>query len=365
MESKGSDMADKRDIIVIGGGIIGASIAWHLVNAGARVRLIAGKTGGVATPTSFAWINASWGNPEAYFRLRTRSMAEWRRLAGDVPDLQPAWIGGLCWDLPREALDAYAREHGRWGYRIRKVDGAEAARIEPNLLRVPDFALHVPEEGAIEPRMAAVTLIEHARSQGLELLEGVSAIGLAEDAGRLIGVKTADGLMSADMVVLAAGAETPALARSVGVTVPVDAPPGLIVHSKPAAKMLNGLVLAAELHLRQTAEGRIIAGSDFAGTDPGTEPERAARELFDKVRAFLRNGAALEMDFHTVGYRPTPRDGFPILGEATDLEGLYLAVTHSGITLAPAIGRFAADEILTGNREPLLAPYRLSRFDAA
>ena len=77
-------MAGKR-VIVVGAGIIGASIAWHLAKAGAEVTVIeAGQPGGVATRNSWAWINASWGNPEIYFRLRTRSMAEWRRIDREV-----------------------------------------------------------------------------------------------------------------------------------------------------------------------------------------------------------------------------------------------------------------------------------------
>src|SRR5262245_8605566 len=77
----GGRMAEKK-IVVVGAGIVGASIAWHLTKAGAPVTIVdAGDAGGVATPGSFAWINASWGNPEPYFRLRIRSMAEWRRLA--------------------------------------------------------------------------------------------------------------------------------------------------------------------------------------------------------------------------------------------------------------------------------------------
>ena len=78
----------KPEIVVIGAGIIGASIAWHLAAAGARVIVVdAGDGGGVATPNSFAWINATHGNPEPYFRLWVRSMAEWRRVADAVPDL--------------------------------------------------------------------------------------------------------------------------------------------------------------------------------------------------------------------------------------------------------------------------------------
>jgi glycine/D-amino acid oxidase-like deaminating enzyme len=355
-------MSDKRDIIVIGGGIIGASIAWHLVKAGAKVRLIAEKTGGIATPTSFAWINASWGNPEPYFRLRTRSMTEWTRLARDVPGVHLSWCGGLCWDLPRDELLTYAREHAKWGYDIREVTAEEARRIEPSVRDIPDLALHVRAEGVAEPVAATLALIDDARTMGLEILEGVSVTGLEEKSGRISAIRTGEGILSADAVVIAGGVNTATLAATLGIMVPVEAPPGLIVHSKPVSGMLNGLVIATELHVRQTHEGRIIAGSDFGGSDPGGDPEGTARDLFAKVRAFLRGGDALEMDFHTVGYRPTPKDGFPIVGSVNGVEGLYLAVTHSGVTLAPAIGRFAADEILAGNDEPLLAPYRLSRF---
>lgn len=358
-------IVDKRDIIVIGGGIIGASIAWHLVKAGAKVRLIAGKTGGVATPTSFAWINASWGNPEPYFRLRTRSMAEWNRLAEDVPGLQLAWCGGLCWDLPRDELVIYAREHAKWGYDIREVTADEARTIEPSVKDIPDLALHVRQEGVAEPVAATLALIESARLMGLDVLEGVTVTGLEEKSGKLTAVHTTEGRLAADMVVIAAGANTPSLAAQLGIEVPIETPPGLIVHSNPVPKMLNGLVIATELHVRQTHEGRIIAGSDFGGTDPGGDPEGTARDLFAKVKDFLHGGDKLEMEFHTVGYRPTPKDGFPILGGAHGIEGVYFAVTHSGVTLAPAIGRFAADEILTGREEPLLAPYRLSRFGQA
>lgn len=102
-------MSAAKHVIVVGAGIIGASIAWHLAKAGANVTIVADSgAGGVATPNSFAWINASWGNPEPYFRLRTRSMAEWTRLAHDVPGIPLAWCGALCWDLPPAELEAYA-----------------------------------------------------------------------------------------------------------------------------------------------------------------------------------------------------------------------------------------------------------------
>ncbi|HLA01763.1 MAG TPA: FAD-binding oxidoreductase, partial [Aestuariivirga sp.] len=111
-----------KRIIVVGAGIIGASIAWHLAKAGAEVTVIeAGEAGGVATRNSWAWINASWGNPEVYFRLRARSMLEWQRIDRDVPGLDVSWCGGLIWDLPPDQLEAFAVEHISWGYGIRRV----------------------------------------------------------------------------------------------------------------------------------------------------------------------------------------------------------------------------------------------------
>jgi glycine/D-amino acid oxidase-like deaminating enzyme len=115
--------------------------------------------------------------------------------------------------------------------------------------------------------------------------------------------------------------------------------------------------------MRQTAENRILASSSFAGADPGPDPEGIAQALFRRVRGALVGGDRVALERYTVGYRPMPSDGFPIVGRARDLAGLYLAVTHSGITLAPAIGLFAAEELLDGRREDLLAPYRPTRFE--
>ncbi len=142
----------------------------------------------------------------------------------------------------------------------------------------------------------------------------------------------------------------------------MKAPPGLLVHSRRHSRLLNGIVLAPALHMRQTAEGRILSGADFGGADPGADADAAAHALFAKTKAMLRGADELEMDFHTIGYRPTPADGFPIIGRAAGRSGLTLAVMHSGITLAPAVGKFVAEELLTGERDPLLTPYGASRF---
>ena len=278
-------MPASKDIIVIGAGIIGASIAWHLTKAGARVTIVeAAKPGGVATSASFAWINARWGNPEPYFRLRTRSFAEWKRLAAKCPGIQLGWTGGLFWDLPRDQLEAYATEYAGWGYGIRRVDRAEAARLEPKLVAPPEFALHVAEEGAVEPVAAARAMVADAVRGGARLMSGAHVASLVCDNGRVVGIRTADATLRADEVVLAAGAASPELAATAGVSLLLETPPGLLVHSCPHSRLLNGLVLGDGPHLRQTAEGRIVAGADFGGTDPGADPADTAARCLPRFR---------------------------------------------------------------------------------
>jgi glycine/D-amino acid oxidase-like deaminating enzyme len=361
-ELRGSDMPS--EVIVVGAGIIGASIAWHLAKAGADVTILdhAGRPGGVATPCSFGWINATFGNPEPYYRLRIRAMAEWKRLAEDVPGLPVSWQGGLCWDRPRAELERLAADHSAWGYGIREVDRDEAARIEPNLAEPPDFALFVAEEGAAEPEATARLLIADAQARGARLLAGTEVRAIRVGGTGRATVETSAGRFEADEIVLAAGAASASLAEAAGVALPMETPPGLLVHSRPHPPLLAGLVLADRLHMRQTVDGRLVAGADYGGADPGPDAEATARLLFEGMKVMLKGAGKLEYEGYTLGFRPTPADGFPALGRPKGVGDLYVAVTHSGVTLAPAIGLFAAREILEGARDKLLSPYGADRF---
>ncbi len=356
-------MGMSKHVIVIGSGIIGSSIAYQLAKRGARVTILdEGEPGGVATRASFAWINASWGNPDFYFRLRRRSMAEWRGLAEEVPDLQLSWCGGLLWDVTGDARDDFLRDHSQWGYGMRVVDRHEISTLEPALAAPPAEAIHVAEEGVVEPLEAAHTLLSAARGLGAELFTPVRVKWLDVEAGRVRGVLLEDGHIHADEVVVAAGAWAPELLASADFALPLELPPGVLVYSGPTSPLVRGLVMAPELHLRQTRGGVLVAGSDFGGSDPGADPRATAEALFKKVRGFVKGGEDLVYGGFSVGYRPTPRDGLPVIGKIPSAGGLYAAVMHSEITNAAAVGLFAAQEILDGEPEVLLERFRPERF---
>jgi glycine/D-amino acid oxidase-like deaminating enzyme len=352
-------------VVIVGAGIIGASVAWHLARQGAGVTVIeAGEPGGVATRNSWAWIIAGRGDPEPYFRLRLRAMEEWHRLGRDLPELRIAWPGSLGWQLEADELEVLARQHTAWGYDIRPVGRAEARRIEPHVVDLPDLVLHAPQEGVIEPLPATRLLLSAAQGRGVAVIADAAVRSIEVSGGRVTGVRTTSSHLEADRVIIAAGASSPALAATAGVVLPVADPPALLVVTRPHVRLLNGLVLTPALELRQTADGRFAAATTLADSDLLDEGAAAAARAVDAIERLLGSPESPVVDFHVVGRRPIPSDRMPIVGQAFGIDGLHVVVTHSGITLAAALGRFVADEVMTGRREPLLAPFGLERLRA-
>lgn len=345
-------------VIVVGAGIVGAAIARHLQRSGARVTVVdAGARGGLATRASWAWINATIGNPEPYFRLRVHAMAGWRTWEADIPGVAVDWCGGLFSDASPNELEAFVAGHRAWGYDIRLVDQAEARQIEPNVAEAPVVAAHAPGEGAVDAVACTLALLADAEAGGASVVKRNAVKRVNHTSGRVTGVETDAGSISADHVVLAAGTATPDLAASIGVSIPVKASPGLHVRTAPTRRRLNGLVMSPGLHVRQLACGRLLAGFDFGGTHVDGDPQDVARRDFETVRDRLTDSGDLVMEGYSVGIRPIPADGFPIVGAVPGIADLSVAVTHSGVTLAPALGAMVSDEILTGVRHPLLQSF--------
>lgn len=339
-------------IAIIGGGILGSSIAWHVARDGAQVTVFDDGSSS-ATAGSFAWINASWGNSASYRRLRMASMAAWARLDQEVPGLGFASSGALIWDLPEDELRLFAREAAAQGYRLRACDADDARQLEPRLRQAPGYALFAPDEGMVEASAARDALL---RASGAVVRTETASL-----TGNKGEVRTSQGLESFDAIVVAAGIGSAGLLAQIGLTLKMDAPAGLIAWSKPIETRLKTMVLTPDLHMRQCADGRLSVGEDFAGNDPQDRAEDVSSDMLRRAGEILDLGVPLVLDEWRLTPRPTPGDGLPALGRIGP-DGPLLALTHSGVTLAPIVGEIIAQELRMGTPDPRAALYRPERL---
>ncbi|WP_422000639.1 NAD(P)/FAD-dependent oxidoreductase [Reyranella sp.] len=347
-------------VVVIGAGLVGASIAWHLARAGARVTVVeAGPPGGVASGASWGWINAGRGEDAAYGRLRVEAKREWRRLQRDLPGLPVAWPGSLAWERPPGEFAALAACLAAWSETVQLVAREEIGRRVPALAAPPDVALLVPDDGTVEPDATVLSLLAAAQSLDTQLNVGVAVHALVLRGGRVTGVATGDGAIDADHVVVAAGAGTAPLLSPIGLALPVDDPPALLVATRPLPPLIDGLLVTEAVEVRQRIDGRFLLA---AGLERERDSATRAADAMRALAALLPATAGADIERHVAGRRPIPADGHPIVGPVPGIEGLHVAVMHAGATLAAAVGRFLGDEIITAKRSPLLARFGPCRF---
>jgi len=340
-------MAD-RGIVVVGAGIVGASLAYHLAGHGRQVTLIdAGLPGSGATRASFAWIGRPVSSDLPSAPLRYLALDEYHRLEAELPQLAIRWTGSLSWDGFDEAPGPSTDD---------------AAALEPNLVTPPAEAVHHPEDGALDPVAAIDLLIAAARDRGARLLPGTPATALVQEDGTVSGVQTTAGLIDADTVVLSAGTGAVALCSGVGVTLPVEPSAAILVRLRADPGLVRAVVATPDMEARQLDDGTILAPTAYSGEADQAALHATAQRVRDRFASSFAGADDTEVVSVEVGWRPMPVDGEPIIGRPAGTQGLYVAVMHSAITLAAAVGRLAADEILSGTPAPELAGCRPDRF---
>lgn len=363
--------ASPRRIVVVGSGIIGASIAYHLARRGADVTVCEREAPAAgATSRSFAWINASAGKqPDHYHRLNRLSALAHRHVEADVGgSYRVKWGGSVQWaddveaarDLRRDVRSQQAR-----GYPMHLIDEATFAALEPHVR--PDrpvlAAARSDEEGSLDPAAATRALVEASEREGVRYEMPREVVGLDLRWGRLDRVRTSEGDLEADTIVIAAGVDTPRLAAMAGLHVPLRRSPGLLAHTTPAPELLGRVVLAPSGAMKQKLDGGLVLSGGFSGVAVPDDPGAVAGEILARAKTLIPDANGVELARHTVGYRPLPLDGHPVIGFAEGAPDVYVAVMHSGITLSPLVGRMAASEILDGVRIEMLEPYRVERFE--
>lgn len=358
-----------RRVVVVGGGIMGASIAYHLAKRGAEVHLLE-KTAPAsgATANSFAWLNAGSKRPRGYFELNHLGMAGWRRLQDELGagSLAIQWGGTVQWQDAADRAESFrtaVRAQQAWGYRTRLVDAPEMRRLVPTLEPGPvSAASFCEEEGTLDPVAATRVLLDAAVSHGAVVRHpaAVTAFDIGEGTVRAVRVGTE--AIPADAVVLATGVDLPALGALLGVDVPMEESPGLLAHTRPHGRLLDRILVAPGATLKQLPGGEIVTGVDFGGSPSRDTSPAMGRKLLEGAGRFVPRLSEAALDRVTLGFRVLPADGQPIIGRVPGRPNVYLTAMHSGITLAPAVGPLVAMELLDEVEVELLRPYRLERF---
>lgn len=372
-------------IVIIGGGILGASLAYHLSRRGAQVMLLEKESPAAgATSRSFAWINAEFSKqPLHYHQLNKLGVWAYHLLEQDLSGLPVHWGGCLQWQLEAtraEELRRQVRQQQEWGYNVRLIDEKEFHDMEeemrPGAFLAASFA---GQEGFLDPVATTELLLKKAEAAGAKIIYPCEVTGIEARAGRIHAVKTSKGDFPTEFLILAAGVHTPALASMAGVHVPLVPAPGLLVHTKPMPPLLHRAVVGPDAHLKQYRDGRMVVGDDlgppksavheYLKSQPRDFPDDSIRALHSQrilkeAAQYLPQVAKAEVAKVTLGWRPMPKDGYPIVGPCSPYPNLYVVVTHSGVTLAPILGELVTQEVLDHVSVQMLEPYRASRFPA-
>lgn len=329
------------------------------------------EPGSGTTSTSFAWVNANNKLPREYFELNFAGMHEHERLRHEIGG---GWLhptGNLIQAAKEEQknLEGRVERLRSWSYAAEMLSASTVKeRLEPGtVFPAPETRVaHFPEESWVDAPALTRTLVQAVSGNGVRTYFGNAVCEIEiESSGVALRLENSSTLR-ADAVVNAAGAKAASVAEMVGRTLPLDVFPGLLVRVAVPGEPLHHLMHTPRINIRPDGPGYVLLhhdsidtrlSDDFAGAE-----DPLCEELLERARRVLPALGEAEIVEARFGMRPVPADGHSCVGALSAIPGYYEAVTHSGVTLGPIIGRLLAREILTGEVDPLIAPFRPDRF---
>ncbi|WP_028957444.1 FAD-binding oxidoreductase [Sulfitobacter sp. 20_GPM-1509m] len=363
-------------VIVIGAGIVGSAVAYECAKAGANVTVLeAGRIAGATSTISFAWTNATAKRPRSYYDLNVAGMRahlDLRREFGGAPWFTQS--GSFEWRNQASDQATYLenfRQMKEWGYGIEWISRAQLAQMEPdvNVTSIEDGPIsYFPEEGWVDPALYCAWLLRVARERyGAKVHEFARVSAIHEESGRVREVQIAEGTrFLADAVVNCTGGWADAkLGDAIGI--PLASTIGVLGLTPPVALTLRSQLHADDLDLRPDGAGRIMIhkiGVDamMTGANLLTLGGPQAETLLQAARQVLPALDTVGLEAIRTTVRPYPEDGYTCVGSMPGLAGHYMAVTHSGVTISPYLGRAVADEVVRGEAHADLDDFRPDRF---
>jgi glycine/D-amino acid oxidase-like deaminating enzyme len=375
----------QADVLVIGGGVLGCSVAHALARDGVDVLVAerddvnlqaSGANAGSlhVQLLSFdfgAKAQAGGGPAAATLPLGPLAVQLWRQLQDESgQDLEVKITGGLMVADSEPGLRflaakaALERSHG---IEAHVIGAPELRRLAPALSESLIGAEWCPMEGKINPLRATYAVAGLAARHGARFLRGCD-VQRIERAGPAFDVHTSRGRIRAGRIVNAAGAWSRVVGAMLGIDVPVNGAPLQMIVTEPAPPLVEHLVAHADRHLsmKQAASGGLIIGGGWSAAFVEAQRMNAAERASIEgnlwvAQRVLPQLAGLHVLRCWAGMNVNI-DGAPILGEVPGVPGFFNAVTSNGYTLAPIAARIVADLLLRGRAEVDVRPYRIERF---
>jgi glycine oxidase len=363
------------DVVIVGGGVIGLSIAYCLAREGVRVTVL--DKGGLGQGAS--WAGAGMIPPHSE-RLKTNPTIELRSWSALLyPDWSQALLaetgidngyrktGGVDVGFDLSEDNELKTSAGRWRNEkivYERIEPRDFDRVEPALSRELRVAYYLPDRAQIRNPRHLKALVKSLEGRSVDLRPGSSVVGFVTDGSRVTGVTLERETIPCGKVIIAAGAWSSGLLAGLGVRVETPPLKGQIVLLRSERPLLRRIVEHGKNYLVPRDDGRILVGAteEDAGFDTRTTAE-ALRDLLAEAHRLCPSLASAEVERSWAGLRPGSVDSKPYLGLAPGFANLIVATGHkrAGLQLATASAEVIADLALDRTPRVDLNPYRLDR----
>ncbi len=373
------------DAIVVGGGIVGMSTAYHLVRDGAQVLLVDREEIGKATAAGAGILSpeSSANESDTWFDLASDAVEYYPKLAAELhvqgaSDIGYAPMEQLIVAVSEDEEAAFAGLHKRMLARMARrgrnaaddlemIESDAAQRLFPALASVR-HALRFRRAGRIDGRLITAAMREVAIRQGLDV-RTANATQLAMNGGQVTGVVVAKGeMLSGGAVVIAGGAWSSEFAAQLGIALPIQPQRGQIIHLSLSNTDTSRLPIVTAFHghyILPFADQRIVVGAtrELVGFAPHTTAAGIREVLSEALRVAPGLGDAAIGEIR-VGLRPVSPDQLPVLGRVPTARNVFIATGHgaTGLQLGPYSGKLIANLVQGKGNEKRLEPFRVERF---
>ena len=369
-----ANTSKKDKIIIIGAGIVGSSIAYHLTKMGAEVTVIErDRPAAHASGKNFGWLHASYPTkPYNFHHLLGLSLLAYKKLETEI-GIDIHWGGSLEWHASKESQKNLTEEikvQQGFGVPIQMISGEQAHELEPNVQFDKEARMAFSQsDGAVDANEVVNKFLEKTINLGGQVLYPVTYENVIVKEGKIVAVRTSIGEIEADRVVFACGDDTDEL---LNIDVLKTSEPEIILRTQPMKKIIDRVLVMPSFHIHQQDDGTVIIGEQGGAPishlnrlamKPESFPSAAfeiqhGERLLDIAKQYVPQLKTVKLEEVVIGWIPSTHNGGPVVGHLKNIPGTYLATTNSGVTLAPIIGELVAMELLDGTETNLLADFR-------